>query len=168
MKRTSSRVIGAAALLGLVLPMAACGGGDDEQAAKSIASQIRQGDSANLEVNQKEAECIGDGFVDEIGTEKLQDYKLLDQDMNATENSDVKLSKDDADKAATVFQDCADVKSMMMQSLEDSGMPASAKDCVEKALDDKALHSLLAGTFSGDQSVVADLGPTLQKCVTSG
>lgn len=168
MTKRTTRALGAT-LLGLTLPLTACGaGGDEEQAATSIASQLREAGTADLRVSQEEANCIGEGFVDEIGTDQLQEYGLLNEDLEATQKSDVELSQDDADKAATVFQDCADVKALMLKGMEGSGMPASAQDCVEGKLDDDTLHDLLVGTFSGDQGVLEELGPKLQECITAG
>ena len=72
---------------------AACGGGGDEEpsaasqqskddatASKSIADSIlasqKSGSGQVFTVSTKDANCIGDGLVEKLGTEKLQKYKL--------------------------------------------------------------------------------------------
>lgn len=164
----NKRVIGAA-LLGLVLPLSACGNGDDEKAAQSISKQMRENSGEGLSFKKSEADCIGEGFVSEIGTENLQKYKIINSNFEATQDSnDPKMSKSDAEKASAVFQDCSDVKAIMIKGFESQGMPAEAKDCVEKELDKKTLDAFLVGLFRGDESAGQDLGQKITSCATAG
>ena len=168
MTRTTTRLFGAAAGLALVLPLSACGSGDDEKAATSIASQVREGGDADLQVSQKEADCIGEGFVDELGTDKLVEYDMLNEEMEATQREASKMSQEDADAAAAVFGDCADVKALMVEALESSGMPESASDCVNEELTQERIDEFTVALFRQDDSVGEELGRTIQGCVTGG
>ncbi|UAL31047.1 hypothetical protein K8W59_06045 [Nocardioides rotundus] len=164
----NKRVIGAA-LLGLVLPLSACGNGDDEKAAQAISKQMQDGGDSDFSVKKSEADCVGEGFVSEIGTEQLQKYKIITSDLKANNDvGNVKMSKDDAESAASVFQDCTDVKAMMVKGFESQGMPKDAQKCVEKELTDERLNSFLVDQFQGKSTAGQDLGQALQSCVTSG
>jgi hypothetical protein len=107
-----------AALAAALLMLTACGGnGDDEEAAQAISDTLmkqQDGAAAGLAMKQEQADCIGDGWVDKIGTEKLQEYGVLTEDLKADETiNDVKLSADDAEAAVDTVFDCADVKKML-------------------------------------------------------
>lgn len=166
MTAKTTRALGAT-LLALMLPLSACGSGDDEKAAQSISSTLRDNDS-DLTLKKAEADCIGTGFVEEIGTEQLQEYKLLNADLEATDQGDVTMSQGDADKAATVFQDCVDLKAMLIKTFEDSGMPASATDCVSEELTEERMNAFAVGLFRNDESAGQDLATSIQGCVTGG
>lgn len=166
MNRLNKRLVGTG-VLALVLPFSACGNGEDDKAAASISAQIQKDNESGLSVTTDEADCIGDGFVSKIGTEKLQEYKLIDSDLEATDEGDVTMSKDDADEAATVFEDCADIKGLMSKAMEGEGMPDGAKECVDEELTDERLHDFLVGLFSGDQSASEEFGQAIQECVAA-
>ncbi|MGZ5404894.1 MAG: hypothetical protein ACXWDL_09620, partial [Nocardioides sp.] len=102
------RTIGAAAVLALALT--ACGGsGDDDAASKAIADSIMDSSDSTFEVTQDQADCVGDGFVEDIGTDQLVEYGIITEDNEASDGLDaVKMSEGDAQSAADVMQDCAD------------------------------------------------------------
>lgn len=167
MNRLNKRLVGAG-VLALVLPFSACGSGDDDKAAKAISAQIQEDNDSELSVTEDEADCIGEGFVSEIGTEKLQEYELLNSDLEATDESDITMSEDDADEAATVFEDCADIKALLTEAMGSEGLPDSAAECVEEELTDERLHDFLVSLFSGDDSAGAEFGTAIQECVLAG
>lgn len=169
MNTINKRVLSAAALA-LVLPLAACGSSaDDEKAAASIAKQFQDDGDSGLTVTDEEAQCLGDGFVSEVGTEKLQEYELLNDDLEATEEGDIEMSDGDAEKAATVFQDCADVKGLMLEGLESEDMPDEAKECVESELTDERVQEFLVALFQNDEEGgQAAIAEPITECMLPG
>lgn len=160
----------AAASLGLLLPLTACAGGsgDEEKAAESISAQIQDSNDAGLTVSTEEADCIGDGFVDEIGTDQLQEYELLTDDLEAADGGDAAMSADDAEKAATVFQDCTDIKGLLTEAMEGQGMPPGASDCVDEVLTEDKMNEFLVSLFQEDQEAAAALGQEVVQCMAAG
>lgn len=145
-----------AAVAGLLLTLSACGGGgDDEQAAKAISDSImeEQKESGSADVftmTQEEADCIGDGFVAEIGTDKLQEYGFLTEDLKTADKlSDVEMSTEDAGAAADTLFACADVRKMITDSLGE--LDAKTKACLEGVMTEDALRGLFVKMFSGKQ-----------------
>jgi hypothetical protein len=161
------RTLGAVGVLALALT--ACGGGDDEKASESISKAIRDSDSQNMTLTQQQADCIGEGFVEEIGTDQLVEYKVLKEDLSVNEGVDnAKMSEGDAEAAADVVLECADVREVFTGMME--GMPEEAQTCLEEQLTDERLRAFLAATFSGNQDdeAVQELSAAMQECVTAG
>ena len=165
---TKTRVT--AAVAGLLLMLTACGGSDDDQAAsKAISDSIMEEQKASgsadvFQMKQEEADCIGDGFVDAIGTDKLQEYGFLTEDLKTAEKlTDVKMSTEDARAAADTLFDCADVQKMMTESMGD--LDAKTKACLEDVMTEDALRDLFTKMFSGKQDEAGqDLIEPMMKC----
>ena len=94
------KTLAAAGALLLTFGLSSCGGGGDDAAAsqalsdsimKSQKSGSNDAASSLLDLKQKEADCIGDGLVDKIGTDQLKEYKLITADNKA--NKDVTAVK---------------------------------------------------------------------------
>jgi len=145
-------------LAALLLPLTACGGSnDDAEAAKAIsdsimASQEEQsgGNAQMFAMPREDADCIGEGFVDEIGTEKLQEYGFLTEDLKAAEDfTNVEMSKEDAESAADTLLGCTDVQQMMSEAMGE--VDAETRECFEDVLTEDALRSLFTKMFSGQQ-----------------
>lgn len=173
---TKSRALAAVATT-LLLSVTACSGGggigtsgDDQKAADAIAGSIMKGQkSAGTDVfsmKQDEADCIGEGFVDEIGTDQLQEYGFLTEDLKANESlTSVEMSTADAEAAADTLFDCADVQQMMLGSMGD--LDAKTKKCIEDVMTEDALHSLFVKMFSGKQEAAGqELIAPMMKCTT--
>lgn len=145
------RTVGVLAALCLaVAPLSACGGSDDETASKAISAELVDSGDDTLSVDQEQADCMGDGLVDKIGVDKLQEYGILNDDLGADENVDeVTMSEDDANSAADVVMDCTDFRDMMMGQMDTAGMDEDTKACFDEALTDDVLHDFLAGLFAG-------------------
>lgn len=142
------RTIGATAAL--VLLLGACGGSDDEAASKAISDSIMDSNNSTFEVTQEQADCVGDGMVDGIGTEKLVDYGVITEDIEASDGLDsVKMTEDDAGSAADVMQDCADIKEIFTSAMGE--LPEEAQTCIEEKLTDDVLHDFLVAVFMDDQ-----------------
>lgn len=166
----------AAALTVLALgSLAACGDNADATAAKSISDSIvsdqKAGNTQVLNVNRKDADCIGHGLVDRIGTDKLQKYGLLTSDLKMKKDvTSVHMSTPDAKAAADTFFACTDVMKMMHTAMEASTMVTpKVKACMDKALTKPSVHSMFVSMFSGNQGeATRNLSATLMKCAVPG
>jgi hypothetical protein len=166
--------LGVALLTVLALSLGGCGGsGDDTKASKAVSDLIMKpsgsGDATQfLSMKRKDADCIGDGFVDKIGTDKLQKYGLVTKDLKpGTSVSGVKMSADDAKSATDVLFGCTDVEAMMQTALDKSGsIPKKMRSCVDKVLSEDNLRPVVTKTFQGqqDEATKGLTGP-ITKCV---
>ena len=153
------RTLAAAGIVALALTATGCGGNnDDAKAAKSlsdkiVSSQKSGSNSQFFSLKRKDADCIGKGFVDKIGTDKLQKYGILDKNLKAKQSVDnVKMSAGDASSATNVFFGCVDVTSMVKQEIAKSGqIPSQMQPCVNKTLTDKNLRPVFTKVFEGNQ-----------------
>jgi len=145
-------------LAALLLPLTACGGGDDDaKAAKAISDSIMEsqdnqasGNAQMFAMPREDADCIGEGFVDQIGTEQLQEYGFLTEDLKAAEDfTNVEMSKEDATAAADTLIECADVQKMLSEATGE--VDAKTRECFEEVLTEDALRSLFTKMFSGQQ-----------------
>jgi hypothetical protein len=141
----------------LALGLTSCGNNDDATASKAISDSIIKsqkgstGQTQILDLKKKEADCIGDGLVDDIGTERLQKYKLLTKDLKAGKQvTAVTMNAADAKSATGVLFTCTDVPKMMQTAVAKTGqLPASMKTCVNKALNEKNLRPMFEKQFNG-------------------
>jgi hypothetical protein len=160
----------------LALGLTSCGGNDDDAASKALSDSIMKSqDSSNASqffaMKRKDADCIGDGMVDKIGTDQLQEYGMITKDNKANKDvTAVKMSGDDAESATDVLFDCTDVPSMMQKAVGDSGqIPAEMQDCVNKALNEENLRSMFTKVFSGKQEEAQqELIQPMMKCQSGG
>jgi hypothetical protein len=159
--------LAAAAATGLLLLLGACGGGDggagssdEDKAAGAIADSIMKGQEESagatqgmFQMKRDEADCIGQGFVDEIGTEQLQEYGFLTEDLTtADELTNVKMSTEDAEAASGTLFDCTDVPQMMSEALAASGdVDQKTQECLDEALSEEKLREMFTLIFSGKQ-----------------
>ncbi len=158
----------AGALGALLLVVAGCGGGSDDDVKKAIADELVASSGDGLEVSKSEAECIADGMVDEVGVDQLKEYGIVTDDGKVDKSpDDVKMSEDDADATATAFVDCVDVQELMLGQIPTEGMDDSMKACVEEALSEDVIHDVLAASFAGEDldSAFPDLATTMQECM---
>ena len=163
----------AAVLTGLALSLSACGSNDDDEAAQNISDFLVKAQkspdlvSRFFVVQRKEADCIGKGLVDKIGTDQLQEYGLLDKD-NKVKGSvtELKMSSGDAKAATGVLVGCTDVVVMMKKATAASGMvPKGMKSCVDKVITEDNLRVLFTHIFEGDQDAARkDFVQPMTKC----
>ena len=115
-----------------------------------------------------DADCIGEGFVDEIGTEQLQEYGFLTEDLKAAEDfTNVEMSKEDAGSAADTLIECADVQQMMSEAMGE--VDAKTRECFEEVLTEEALRSLFTKMFSGQQEEAGqELIQPMMECAAPG
>jgi hypothetical protein len=168
------RALPAAVLTALVLALSGCGGGDDDaKASKAISDSLMKNSSSSklLTMKRKDADCIGKGLVDKVGTEKLQKYGLLTKDNTSKSGiNDVKMSATDAKSTTKVLFGCTDVEAMMESAITKSGsINAKVKACVTKALTEDNLRPMFDEIFQGkqDEATKALTGP-ITKCAAAG
>jgi len=159
------RTIGAVAVLALSLT--ACGN-DEEAASKAISASIMKSNDETFEVTQGEADCVGDGMVDQIGVDKLTEYGIITEDLKASGGiEDVEMSEGDAGSAADVMAECADIKALFTGAM--SELPEQAQTCVDENLTDEVLHDFLVSIFMNDQEGgQQELMGALRECLSPG
>ena len=156
------RTFGVAALLALSLT--SCGQ-DEEAASDAISASIMESNDETFEVSQEEADCVGDGMVEEIGVDKLTEYGIITEDLEANDGiEDVEMSEGDASSAADVMAGCADIKELFTSAMGE--LPQEAQQCVEENLSDEVLHNFLTAVFMNDQEKGnQELMGALQECL---
>lgn len=151
-----TKTLALATFAGLVLTLTACGGSDDEAAAKAISDSImteQEGAGGDVfAMKRDEADCIGEGFVDGIGVEQLQDYGFLSEDLKADPMTDVTMETEDAEAATDVLFECADVTELMSQAMAaGQDVDEETRQCLEDVLTEEKLRSMFTLMFSGKQ-----------------
>lgn len=165
-------VLTAAVAVSLSVIISGCAGSDDDAEASraistSIVKQERSGPGALLSLQRKQASCIGDGLVKDIGVDRLRKSGMLTDD-NQVKGSvtDAKLSEADARKATDVLFGCADVEAMVERGLARSGNIArEMQPCVNKVIDKASLRSMFTDFFQGDQNAPQALAGPMMRCV---
>jgi hypothetical protein len=157
-----------------VLSLGACGGSnDDAKASKAISDSLMKSSSSStsklLTMKRSDADCIGQGLVDKIGTDKLEKYALLTNDLKAKDSiSDTTMPARDATVATRVLFACTDVEAMMRSAIDrSSSVPKKMKACVDKALTESTLRPVFDEIFQGRQDEATKaLTEPLTKCAT--
>ncbi|HYH34857.1 MAG TPA: hypothetical protein VD814_06875 [Nocardioides sp.] len=158
------RTFGVAAVLALTV--SACGGDDDATASKAISDSIMESNDQTFEVSRSQADCVGDGLVEQIGTEQLTEYGIITEDLEASDGiDDVTMSQEDAESAADVMSECADIRELFTNAMGE--LPEEARSCVDENLSDEVVHDFLVAIFMNDQEKgTQDMMSALQECVT--
>jgi hypothetical protein len=148
----------AAVLCAAVLTLSACGNGDDDKAKENIKSAVLEDEGTELtsgtKPTEEQADCISDGMVDDVGVEKLQEYELLNDDLEINDDANpTDMDEGDADALAGVFVDCIDVEEMFASQFGsgEEELPAEAQDCITEAIDEDAMKDGLSASFQGKE-----------------
>lgn len=148
----------AAVLCAAVLTLSACGNGDDEKAKENIKTAVLEEEGTDLtggtEPTEEQAECISDGMVDDVGVDKLQEYDLLDENLEINEDAQpTDMAEEDADALANVFVECIDIDEMFASQFGagEQELPAEAQECIKDAIDEEAMKDGLSASFQGEQ-----------------
>jgi hypothetical protein len=166
----------AAVLCAAVLTLSACGSGEDDEAKENIKAAVLEeegtGITGGTEPTEEQAECISDGMVDEVGVEKLQEYDLLNEDLEINDDANpTDMEEGDADALAGVFVDCIDVEEMFAAQFgsgEDE-LPAEAQECIKDAIDEDAMKDGLSASFQGEEDEgFATMQEEMMACVMGG
>lgn len=160
----NARLLALAACALLILPVAGCGNSDDETAVRELSKSLRADDN-DLPVSKKQADCIANDMVDNVGTEDLQKYGILDKELKAKDDvGEVKMSKDDAEGAADAMMNCVDAQKLVVDAVGTS-LGEEAEKCLEDSLEDEAIREFFVGLFSGDQDEASQkLVEPMMKC----
>ncbi|MGH3510614.1 MAG: hypothetical protein ACRDPI_10375 [Nocardioidaceae bacterium] len=173
------RILAPAVLTTLTLALTGCGGSGgggesagDAAAAKAISAAMLSGSGANgagFTVNKTQADCVGKGFVDKVGTDNLEKYGLLSADGKAIGSvTGLKMSHRDASAAAGVMIDCTDAAKMLSKAMgsQAGALDPTTKACLVKILTPANVRALYTGIFEGDEQGAAQrLTTPLLKCV---
>ena len=148
----------AAVLCAAVLTLTACGNGDDDKAKENIKAAVLEEEGTQLtggtKPTEEQADCISDGMVDEVGVDKLQEYDLLNEDLEINDEANpTDMEEGDADALAGVFVDCIDVEEMFAAQFGEGEqeLPAEAQDCIKEAIDEDAMKDGLSASFQGEE-----------------
>jgi hypothetical protein len=170
----SRTILASAVLAGLTLSTGCASSGDDDdaKAARAISNAIvtqqksAQGPAALLAIKRKDADCVGKGLVDKLGTDKLKKYGVLTDDAKAKkEVTDVKMSAGDAATATDVLFGCVDVEARVEEAMAKSGtITPQLRTCVNRVLTEKTLRAVFSGVFQGRQGTPQRLVGPLTKC----
>jgi hypothetical protein len=137
----------------LSLLLTGCGN-DDDQAKENIkASILDEEQIAGTEVTEEDATCLSDGIVDEIGTDKLQEYGLLNDDLEVKDEvGEVKMEEADADSMADVFVDCVEAEKMLEEQFASmtGSLTPEQQECMKEVLDEEKVKEIMSATFQGD------------------
>lgn len=161
------RAAPAAAVLALTLTLTGCGASDDDKAADAVAQSLMEEKTSSFEVTQEEADCVGKGFVDKVGTDRLTEYGILTKDLKAAPDSDVKMSQQDADAAAGVMVDCTDAAKLVKDTmLSGGGTDPAVEKCLDDVVTEDNVEGFIASIFAGDQEAARqDLLTPMQECM---
>jgi hypothetical protein len=165
-----------AVLCAAMFALTACGGGDDAEAKENIKASLLEegGNLAGTEVTDEQAGCVSDGMVDEVGVDKLQEYKLLDEEYNIRKDAQpTDMEEGDATALARVFTDCVDMEALFEEQFSSGPMADQLTDeqqeCLKNAVDAEVIESALAATFQGKEAdPTAGIQDDLMACVTDG
>jgi hypothetical protein len=165
-------------LAALVLALTACGGSDkkassggslsaDEQkSADSIAGEFKKEG-----LTDEQSSCAANGLVSSLGTDTLKKYDVIKDDGTANSGASItstKLSKDDAEKAASSFTKCIHFSDLLKLSGASSGLSQAVIDCLNSKVSDADFQNILVAVMSGDTSGASDLSTKIASCASAG
>lgn len=166
----------AAVLCAAMLALTACGNGEDDEAKENIKASVLDQESqvaGGTELTEEQAECFADGLVDEIGTEKLQEYGLLNEDNEIAENANpTDMEEGDAEAMADTIVDCVDMKQMIEDQVNTSAqtdLTEKQAECLSDAIDEDAIKAGLAASFQGETTnPMEEMQGEMMACVMGG
>lgn len=151
--------------------LTACGGGGEDTAKESIKDELLSSDTdlAGTKLTDEEAGCVSDGMVEDLGTEKLQDVGLLNEDNEVIKDAKPEdLSAEDADALAGTIVDCVDVQELMSEQMGAAmdQMTDEQTDCIKGAFDEDTIQDLISSGFQGEEPQLGgDLQEKVMGCV---
>ena len=162
-----SRAARLAAGLALLAVLAGCGASDEDQAAEAVSAGLLEAQDGAFQFTQEQADCVGDGFVEEIGVDQLQEYGIITDDLEATDKPiEAKLTGDDADGAGKVLVGCVDAAQFFKDEvLSRQDLTPEVESCIDDALTEELLTKFFSATFSEDRAAAAEATTPLQECL---
>ena len=156
-----------AAGLALLAALAGCGASEEDQVSEAVSAGLMKAQDRAFQFTQEQADCVGDGFVEEIGVDQLQEYGIITEDLEATDKPiEAKMTGDDADGAGKVLVGCVDAAQIFKDAmLSDQDLSPEVTSCIDDALTEEMLTKFFAATFSEDQAAAAEATTPLQECL---
>jgi hypothetical protein len=149
----------------------------EEQAASAIADSLMVPDASGLTFEREQAECVGNGFVDHIGVDKLLKLGLVTEgsdEMRAKGPDEVNFPPGAAKSAARVAADCLDLAGYVIASLEraaeESGERVSERStsCVRDVVTFERVRAYYELAFTNrTKQASAQLESALRRCLAS-
>ena len=157
----------AAAGFVLLASLSGCGDSDDDKAAAAVSAGLLKEQGGTFKFTQKQADCVGNGFVEEIGVDQLKEYGLITEDLEASDKPiEAKLTGDDAAGAGKVLVDCVDAAQLFKDAmLTGQDLSPEVTSCIDDALTDEVLTDFFTATFSEDQAAAGEAMAPLQECL---
>lgn len=174
----------------LALVLSACGGDDgDEQFdfsgggssddakpyVDAMAASLAEGKDSPM--NQEQASCFSEGFVDVIGVDRLKSIgsaKEWAEESEGLEFTELKLTKEEGGEIYDNFATCGvDLReSLLADFADDDSMDEKTKQCVADAMDEENLREFFVTIMvEGEEAMADDQGGLfgeLTSCVMSG
>jgi hypothetical protein len=170
--RTTRRLL-IAALAGLLL-LAGCGDGDDDTAPPIEDSDDGDdGDGGGSDdplvqamttwlstsedvppFDEDEAECVAQGVVDGVGSDRLEELGVTEEAMASEEGvelTDVEFTDDEVAVVIDSMEGCADLKALLAESIADDGtISAEDAECLVDELPEDFIRQGFEAEFAGD------------------
>ena len=161
------------ALLASVLVLSGCGSSEDDDAKTAISDYFsqQQANQQGAAMKEKEADCLAEGMVDDIGVDQLKEYKILNDDGSFNKKvQSFEMSQDDAEVMADSFLSCTDTVEQMKTQVESAPNAESpeAQKCFEETLTEENVRSMMVASFSGDQEKAGEFQNELMQCAAAG
>ena len=160
----------------LLMSLAACGNSDDDTAKANIKASVLKdssGVAGGSKLTEAQAQCFADGMVDDVGVDKMQKYKLLDDNLKIIKDaSPTNMSAGDADATAGVITKCVDLKKLITDQINSSTqtkLTDTQSKCISDAINEDAIRKGLSASFQGkSDNPMSDMQGALMKCVMPG
>lgn len=151
--------------LALSLTLTACGNDDEATAVENISAQMKESTDDEFPIEDDQADCVAEGIVDGVGVEKLQEYGLLDDNLEVdTTLGSVTMEKADADVTADALLSCTDAHAMLVEEMAgDDTMTQEQQDCLTEALDEDTLREMFSLILQDKEEEASNnlLGPVM-------
>lgn len=160
-----------------MLTLSACGGGggdglsaEETKAAGNISDFLvnqQQGEDV-VSVPRKDADCISEGMVGDIGVDSLEKYGFLKKDGTVAGGLEsMKMSTEDAESMTDTMFSCTDVTGMMKESMttQMGSQDPALKKCIDEVLTEGRTREMMTAVFSGDTAAAGEaLTTPMMKC----
>ena len=143
-----------AILVALMLIAAACGDDDDsgstdisdDPLAMALADSVVEEDSPFA--TQEDANCFASEVVGEIGTDRLNELGVTED--NIGEIEDIDFTEGEIDIIVDAMSDCVDLTAALAAEF-DADFGAVGAECLAEGLGDDLLSDLMKSSFTGEE-----------------
>ncbi len=113
---------------------------DEQAVADQISEQFIE-EFASFEgsdLGKSDGDCVGEKYVQELGTERLAELQVTAEDASAI--SDADFSADEGKKNLSIMKDCVGLDKFLINSFRASGVEKTDAECVIEKVDMGALE----------------------------